>query len=339
MTKQSERVLYAGTASGLYRIDEEDGEFEASLIGFQGMGGMRAPVITDLDDPHRLYSGTTKAGFFVSEDQGETWNEANQGIVHKDLWSIAQHPDTKRLWIGTSPADIFYSDDRGDTWHECDSLLTLSSTRGWHGPVPPHISRMKCLALDSTDPDKIYGAIEEGWCVRTLDGGATWENLSEGTDHDSHAIYVMPDDPATIISTGGKGVFRSTDRGTTWVQSKGLEDYLYTPAYVVINPRDPTDLLTTTTAVGPGGWMKSEGPGVAFARSHDQGKSWQVLPESTPAGFRPVPRGLVGDREDMDVCFAGMTDGSVWMSHDGAEHFDQVIGGLPAISSLSIGYR
>src|SRR3989442_13590337 len=85
---RSERVLYAGTADGLYLIEEEDGEFDARPIGFQGMGGMRAPVVQDVDDPRRLYAGTTKAGFFISEDGGETWKERAQGIVYKNVGAI-----------------------------------------------------------------------------------------------------------------------------------------------------------------------------------------------------------------------------------------------------------
>ena len=55
--------------------------------------------------------------------------------------------------------------------------------------------------------------------------------------------------------------------------------------------------------------------------------------------FRPVPRGLVGDLRERDVCFAGMTDGSVWMSaHDG-ESFSEIVCGLPPVSSIAIGYR
>jgi len=32
-----------------------------------------------------------------------------------------------------------------------------------------------------------------------------------------------------------------------------------------------------------------------------------------------------------------MTDGSVWMSRDGAEHFEQIVGGLPPVHSLALG--
>ncbi len=340
MGQRSDRVLYAGTADGLYRVEEDDGEFEASLVGFKGMGLMRAPVVQDVDHRGRLYAGTTKAGFFVSEDGGASWREMNQGIVYKDVWSIAQHPLTRTLWAGTSPADVFRSDDRGETWLECEHLHTLRSTKGWTGPVPPHVSRMKSLGVDVNDPSAVYGAIEEGWAVRTLDGGQTWEQLEEGMDHDAHYIMVMPDDSKVVLATGGKGVYRSTDRGTTWAKcDEGLESYRYTPAYVVVHAIHPKELFTTVTATGPGGWTRPEGPGVAFARSEDQGATWRVLADAVGDGFRPVPRGLVGDPDAPDVYFAGMTDGSVWMSAQGGERFEQIVGGLPPISSLATAYR
>jgi len=340
MSNRSDCVVYAGTADGLYAIEEKNGEFDVRLIGFGGMGVMRAPVIQDVDDPRRLYAGTTKAGFFVSEDSGASWEERNRGIVYKDVWSIAQHPLTRTLWVGTSPADVFRSDDRGESWQECESLHALPSTKGWTGPVPPHVSRMKSLGLDANDPAAIYGAIEEGWAVRSLDGGVSWEQLAENMDHDAHYITVMPDSSDVVLATGGKGVYRSTDRGTRWSKREdGLENYRYTPAYVVVRPARPRQLLTTVTKTGPGGWAKPEPPGVAFARSEDQGETWQILPHAVPDGFRPVPRGLVADLDALDVCYAGMTDGSVWMSADDGEHFEQIVGGLPPVHSLAVGRR
>jgi photosystem II stability/assembly factor-like uncharacterized protein len=292
-----------------------------------------------VDDPRRLYAGSTRAGFFVSEDQGESWREMNRGMRYKDVWSIAQHPQTKTLWAGTCPTDVFRSDDHGETWRECESLQMLRTTQGWTGPVPPHVSRMKSLAIDPHDPAAVYGAIEEGWAVRSLDGGASWEQLAEGMDHDGHWITVMPDDSNVVIATGGKGVFRSTDRGATFTKAKGFDEYHYTPAYVVVRPSRPHELLTAATAIGPGGWNKPEAPGLAFARSEDQGETWRILEHAVDADFHPVPRGLVGDPDDPEVCFAGMTDGSVWMSRHGGERFERILGGLPPISSLAIARR
>lgn len=52
-----------------------------------------------------------------------------------------------------------------------------------------------------------------------------------------------------------------------------------------------------------------------------------------------MPRGLVGDPDAMDTCYAGMTDGSVWMSADDGQHFEQIVGGLPPVQSLAVGRR
>ena len=337
---RSDSVLYAGTADGLYRIEEQGGEFDAQLVGFKGQGVMRSPVVQDVDDPRRLYTGTTRAGFFRSDDGGQTWDERDQGIVYKNVWSIAQHPLTRTIWVGTSPADVFRSDDRGETWEECQSLHSLPTTKGWTGPVPPHVSRMKSLALDVNDPSAIYGAIEEGWAVRSFDGGASWDQIEEGMDHDAHYVAVMPDNPNVVIVTGGKGVYRSTDRGATWSKrEEGLEGYRYTPAYVVVRPDRPRELMTSVTRTGPGGWNKPEAPGVAFARSTDQGESWEVIPGAVSSDFHPVPRGLVGDPDDPETYYAGMIDGSVWMSTHGGERFEQIVSGLPPISSLAVARR
>ena len=148
---------------------------------------MRARVNLDVSDPDRLYAGTTRGGLLRSQDRGATWTEINNGIVHKDVWSIVQHRGTRTVFAGTCPAAVFWSDDCGDSWHEYEELGQLPTTKGWTGPLPPHVSRMKTLAL-ADDPSYIYGAIEEGWAVRSQDGGETWSQLADGMDHDGHAI-------------------------------------------------------------------------------------------------------------------------------------------------------
>jgi photosystem II stability/assembly factor-like uncharacterized protein len=227
----------------------------------------------------------------------------------------------------------------GETWTEFRSLQTLPTTKGWHGPNVPHISRMKSLDVSPAAPETIFGAIEEGWCVVTRDGGASWEQI-DTVDHDGHMIRIMSDNPNVIITTTGKGMFRSTDGGHTWAEAnEGLEGNVYTPSHLLTDPRDANVLVTAVTGMGPGGFMRGEGPGVSFARSENQGATWDLLPAKIPGKSNLVPRGLASDPEAPDTLFAGMIDGSVWQSDDGGESFRSVIEGLPQVQSILVLHR
>ena len=97
-------TLYFGTANGLYVGEPGTDGYSARPIGLDGTGDFRAPVVVDCRDKSVLYAGTNKAGMFRSRDAGRTWQEINQGLVYKNVWSIAQHPTTDALVVGTSPA-------------------------------------------------------------------------------------------------------------------------------------------------------------------------------------------------------------------------------------------
>jgi len=329
--------LLIGTTDGLYVGSKNGSGYSAEALGFQGAGPMRSNVVVDVDNPDRLYAGTTRAGFFRSDDRGKSWQELNNGLVYKDVWSIAQHPVTRRLFVGTSPAAIFASDDQGESWTQFRKLDFLPTTREWTGPIPPHISRMKSISLHADNPKLIYGAIEEGWAVRSLDGGETWEQIAEGFDHDGHAVAIMPDNESTIIASGGKGMYRSTDRGDSWTLSnEGIVDCRYTPADIAIHSSRPKVIVSAVSKLGPASWNKPVDPGVFFIRSEDQGKSWTMMREGLPEGYFGVPRALAQNPESPDTYYAGMIDGAVWRSEDGAESFHQLLGGLPAVLSVTV---
>lgn len=330
------RTLFLGTGDGLYRATGSGAGFSAELSGFKGAGEFRAAVVQDCSDPTTLFAGTTKAGMYRSRDSGRTWHEANTGLTYKNVWSLVQHPKTGALYAGTSPTGVFISHDHGASWQECEQLPTLPSTKGWTGPVPPHVSRLKGLALDAADPDYIYGAIEEGWAIRSLDGGKTWEQIAEGIDHDGHSVVILPEGPRSVLATTGHGMFRSEDAGDHWQPANdGLTTRHYTPSPIAVHPARPATLLTAVTAVSPAGWRRPEGGDSAFARSNDGGRTWTTSSKGLPSPCVAVPRALVADPEDPDTFYTGMTDGTLWVSRDGGDSFRQLLSGLPAIMSIA----
>ena len=121
------------------------------------------------------------------------------------------------MFVGTGPASVFKSTDSGDHWTFCEQLHKLPETIDWTFPNPPHIAHVKGLALSRDDPNIVLGAIEEGWLIRSKDGGETWTTLKTGTEFDSHTVKVMADNPSVLLSTSGDGIFRSEDLGDHFV--------------------------------------------------------------------------------------------------------------------------
>src|SRR5262245_15939236 len=213
MAAKSEHILYIGTTDGLYQAEPGGEAYRARALGLRGEGTLRAPVVLDHRESNVIYAATGRGGVFRSRDRGQSWHEINRGVVYKEAWSLAQHPNTNELVLGTGPTAIFRSQDGGNNWTECEQLRALPETKDWTFPNPPHVSHVKGLSLCHSDPALIFGAIEEGWLIRSKDGGQSWQNIKEGTEFDSHSVMVMPDDPAIVVATSGKSFYKSTDGG------------------------------------------------------------------------------------------------------------------------------
>ncbi|HLY66616.1 MAG TPA: exo-alpha-sialidase, partial [Chloroflexota bacterium] len=277
----SNTVLYVGTGYGLFKAEGNGQGYKTTPLGLEDAGGMRCPVMIDKDDPKRLYAGTTRGGMLVSEDSGQTWRAINNGLDKKEIWWAAQHPKTGDLWAGVSPSAMYKSSDRGASWTECEQLQSLPTIKEWTFPQPPHISHVKHLSLREDDPDHVMGAVEEGWLIRSTDGGHTWENLRNGCEFDAHTVYYMPDNPNVVISTSGQGVYRSEDGGDSFTKMEAGMDRRYM-THLVVHPDRPNVMFTAAAEVPPPGWLRPEGGNSAFYRSDDQGHSWRRLTGGLP---------------------------------------------------------
>lgn len=338
MASRSERILYIGTADGLYRALPENGGYGFRPSGLQGKGALRAPVVIDRSERRRIYAATSRGGMFRSEDRGETWREINEGITYKEAWSLAQHPETGELVLGTGPSSVFKSGDGGDSWTDCEQLRSLPETEDWTFPGPPHISHVKGVALCASDPKIIFGAVEEGWLIRSKDGGETWQNIKEGTEFDSHSVAVMPDDPATVVATSGKFFYKSVDGGEHFKKCSAGLDRRYM-AQVAFHPSKPRRFFTAAAAVPPPFWRRPEGADSGFYLSEDRGDSWRRLSSGLPEHFTAAPRAVAGDAEDVNCFLVGMTDGGVWMTEDGGDSFKRILSGMPQVMSIRVAYR
>lgn len=320
--------LYIATANGVLGVRGN----EARKLGLEGKGRVRW-LLVDRAEPDRLYAATDGDGVWRSDDGGRSWSEKNTGLVNKQAFCLAQHPASGDLYVGTEPAAVFRSSDGGETWAELDSLRRMPERVDWTFPVPPYIPHVKCLGLCAADPDLIFGAVEEGWLIRSADGGASWDNIQDGIEFDSHTVTVLPDDPDVVVSTSGKGAYRSTDGGRTFARSDDGIAYRYL-THVAVHPDRPRTLFTAGTEVPPPRWSRAGGPGAEFYRSDDAGATWRRLNGGLPERIAAAPRAVAVHPDDADTVFIGLDDGEIWMSADGGAGFQRLVEGLPPVLGI-----
>ncbi|HEX6511632.1 MAG TPA: hypothetical protein VF157_04990, partial [Chloroflexota bacterium] len=279
MTGKHTRLL-VGVGAGLIEVSGAGDDWNVRPIGLQGAGGIRGLVI-DAKDPDHMYTATMRAGVQRTCDGGRTWAGANEGVLYLEGYSICQQPQTGDLYFGTQPASVFKSTDGGDSWTDCRKLREMDETLFWTFPNPPHIAHVRDLQVSISDPNLVYGAVEEGWVVHSHDGGNSWVTLKQGVEFDSHAVTLMPDDPNLVLATSGRGVYRSENGGQTFERSdegiKGAFGGGYmSPAKV--HPERPNTLFAAAAEVPPPWWRtRKEGAHSHFFRSDDKGRSWRQL--------------------------------------------------------------
>jgi hypothetical protein len=317
----SRRTLLVGTTGGAFKVQVNGGDPTVQPLGLDQVGGLRCPIVVDCANATLLFAGTGSMGVLRSDDGGQSWRPMNNGLTRPEVWWLEQHPATGVLWAGTSPASMFTSEDRGEHWRECEQVQALPRVGEWTFPGPPHIPHVKHINLRHDDPLDVLAAVEEGWLIRSRDGGKTWLNLTEGTEFDSHTAYFMPrTDARVIVSTSGSGVYRSENGGDSFNASDAGLDRRYM-AHLVVNEARPETVFTAAAAVPPPGWSRPEGARSAVYRSTDQARTWTRLTGGLPDDLSAAPRAVAGDPADADVVCVGMSDGTVWLTEDGGDSF------------------
>lgn len=238
---------------------------------------------------------------------------------------IAIHPEDDNLWyVAVGSGGVWKTENAGVTWTPIFDDQTSYS--------------IGCVTIDPRDPEVVWvgtgenvGGRHVGYgdgIYRSDDGGTTWVQKGLETSEHISKILIHPEDSNTLWvaaqgplwSEGGeRGVFLTTDGGTTWQRVLGDEAWVGATE-LVIDPRDPNRLYAATwqrhrnVAAYMGG-----GPGTALHRSTDGGRSWQRLSKGLPEG-RMGKIGLAISPQNPDVLYAAIEldrrQGAVYRSND-----------------------
>ena len=191
-------------------------------------------IVRDSRDAKRMGIAISTAGFYRTDDGGESWRPRNAGVravflpnkypefgqcVHK----VVNHPARPERLFLQNHWGLYRSDDWGDSWQ--DIANGVPSDFGFAMAMHPH------------DPDTVYIVpikSDEFRVVpdarlrvyRTRDAGGSWEPLSEGLPQENafecvlrDALAVDTHDPAGVyFGTRAGKLFASATAGERWTE-------------------------------------------------------------------------------------------------------------------------
>jgi photosystem II stability/assembly factor-like uncharacterized protein len=226
----------------------------------------------------------TESGVFRSDDEGETWQEASQGLTTRHVRWLAFHPEISDLeFAGTEPANIFVSHNGGESWRACPEVARLRDQFNWFLPYSPEAGCVRGFAFHGA---RVYAAVEVGGVLVSNDRGETWQ-LAEGSKGDPdlegppepfvypdiHSLEVHSSSPDRVYAPTGGGFYRSNDGGKTWK--------LFYDCYcraVWVDPNDPEHLI-----LSPADGVNRNG---RIEESRDGGASWSLASNGLKVPWR-----------------------------------------------------
>ncbi|MHC2070081.1 hypothetical protein ACYFX5_21610 [Bremerella sp. T1] len=239
--------LWAGVEPAALFRSEDNGNSWEMISGISnhehskdwhpGAGGLCLHTI--VRDGSRIHLGISTGGHYLSEDGGQTFQAANNGVgagfdpnpypefgqcVHK----IARHPDApNRLymqnhggWPERPGIGVLRSDDAGHSWYSIAE--GLPSDFGFPMVVHPHnpdtIYVVPLEAMTRTCPEGQPAV----W--RSTNGGKKWKKLSKGLPKKDGYFTVLRDamttdtvtDPAVYFGTTTGQLWMGHDSGDEW---------------------------------------------------------------------------------------------------------------------------
>jgi photosystem II stability/assembly factor-like uncharacterized protein len=293
--RQDPATIYAVLAGKVFKSVDSGQTWNAASPANENYANS---IAQSASDPLRLFAATADGGVFRSPDGGATWESAGNGLPSEVAFGSIVTAAPSVLFVG-SASGVFRSDDEGSSWH--------LQSGGSH-----HLT----LIVDPSTPATLYsiyaryGPGVDG-VEKSADSGVTWSALNDGLNAlGINAVAADPRAPATVFAGEFGRIFKSLDRGRTWVArdivTEGNLPYVFDFSF------DPFDEGTLYLATSAG-----------VFESVDGGDHWTLISASL-TGTDGYVTSVVADPLVREQLFAGSASGRVFRTEDRGGHWTSV---------------
>ncbi len=202
---------------------------------------------------------------------------------------------TDEYWFGGTGGGVWKTTNAGEDWENVSDGFFGTGSVG-------------AIAVSLSDPDIVYvgmgetqirGNISHGDGVyKSVDSGKTWTHMGLTETSTISRIRIHSDNPDVVyVAALGhiygpneeRGVFRSTDGGTTWQKILFVSDRAGA-VDLSMDPNDPGTIYAATWETGRTPYsLNSGGPGSRLFKTTDGGDNWTDITRNPG-----LPQGLIG---------------------------------------------
>ncbi len=261
-----------------------------------------------------FFIGTVQNGMYKTTNGGQSWQHIENNGLFSCMRDIAIHPNSPDTIFVSTTTGIYRSNNGGVDW-EFVELPEFSS------------NEIKVIKYHPENRQIIFaGGPINTW--KSLDGGNSWESLTVPVWTGMDEIEINPQNNDVIYFIGssmatGRGVWKSIDRGATWLNIQNNIDSTGAPTDLTLNPADTSMLMISmNNVVNPGN--------PSLYRSTNSGESWVgVGPESlsityaTNVMFSPLETNTVYLVSKEDGVFKSEDLGNTWNSYSDGLKFNR----------------
>ncbi len=172
----------------------------------------------------RIYGGPT-SGIYRSTDGGDSWTKlTNNGLPVNDentgrigLYIAPSDPNQIYATYTTNPVTnqfsaLYKSFNGGDTWFNMNADIGfVFSSFGWY---------FGNVRVAPDDPNEVY--VMGVPLVQSMDGGVSFEEVTDEMHVDFHALEFHPANPNFRVIGNDGGIYVSQDGGNTWEHRANL---------------------------------------------------------------------------------------------------------------------
>lgn len=291
---QNPEIVYVAAQGALHGPSEERGVYKSTDGGkswkktlYVDANTGSADLVMDRNNPRVLYtamwdhrrlpwqvvSGGKGSGLYKSTDAGETWVRLEKGLpkeLGKMAISVSGAKPGKVYALIESDSEkeqggLFVSVDGGSSWNRVSKDHRLIQ-RAWYYTE---------VFADPKDENTVYAL--NVTALKSIDGGKSWEEISDGTHSDHHQLWINPENNQNIVLANDGGPAISFNGGATWSDQNNLPtaqfyrinaDNLF-PYHIYGGQQDNSSVKiasrsTSAGSIGDKEWWASAGGESAF---------------------------------------------------------------------------